>query len=71
MKFITIKASHEVTDLVVTKSRLESEGIQCRLKNEMSTQVMNFVPDFVVELQVPDFEMERVKKIMRETGEIE
>jgi hypothetical protein len=37
MKYITIKESHYQGDLVVLKSRLESEGIECRLKNELTT----------------------------------
>ena len=70
MKFITIKESHYVADLLVLKSRLESEGIDCLLKNELSTQVLNHVPSFLVELQVPEEDLPRVKEIMLETGEL-
>jgi hypothetical protein len=35
MKFVTVKESHYLADLTVLKSRLESEGIECRLKNEL------------------------------------
>jgi hypothetical protein len=40
MRFKTIKESHYQNDLIVLKSRLESEGIECRLKNELTTQVL-------------------------------
>lgn len=71
MKFITIKESHYVADLLVLKSRLESEGIDCLLKNELSTQVLNHVPSFLVELQVPEEDLPRVKEMMLETGELQ
>lgn len=71
MKFVTIKESHYQADLVVLKSRLESEGIECRLKNELTTQVINHIPAFMVELQVPENEVDRARNIMIETGEID
>jgi len=71
MKFVTIKESHYQADLVVLKSRLESEGIECRFKNELTTQVLNYIPSFLVELQVPEDDVPRVKEIMTETGELQ
>ena len=69
MKFVTVKSSHYQTDLVVLKSRLESEGIECRLKNELTTQIINYLPAFEVELQVRESNLPRVKEIMIENGE--
>ncbi len=66
MRFITIKQSHYVTELVVLKSRLESEGIECFLKNELTTQVLSHIPSFLVELQVRESDLERVREIMKE-----
>jgi predicted RNA-binding Zn-ribbon protein involved in translation (DUF1610 family) len=71
MKFFTIKESHYQADLVVLKSRLESEGIECRFKNELTTQVLNYIPSFLIELQVPEDDVPRVKEIMTETGELQ
>ncbi len=71
MKFITIKESHYVADLLVLKSRLESEGIDCRFKNELTTQVLNYIPSFLVELQVPEEDVPRVMEIMTETGDLQ
>lgn len=70
MKFVTIKESHYLGDLSVLKSRLESEGIECRLKNELTTQIINYIPSFMVELQVTETDLERVREILIETGEI-
>lgn len=70
MKFVTIKESHYLGDLSVLKTRLESEGIECRLKNELTTQVMSHIPSFMVELQVPESDVERVREILIEIGEI-
>jgi hypothetical protein len=66
MKLITIKESHYVQDLLVLKSRLEAEGIKCFLKNELTTQVFNLLPSMLVELQVPEGDLEKVHEIMQE-----
>ena len=66
MSLITIKKSHIELELLVLKSKLESEGIKCYLKNEFTTQIMNYLPSFEVELQVSDLDLERVKEIKYE-----
>ena len=71
MKFVTVKESHYQNDLVVLKSRLESEGIFCRFKNELTTQVLNHIPSFLVELQVPEDDVPRVREILIETGDLQ
>ena len=65
MKFVTIKESHMVSDLLVLKSKLESEGITCFLKNELTTQIMSHMPTFMVELQVPASDVKRAMEIMK------
>ena len=66
MSLITIKTSRHETDLLILKSRLESEGIECYFKNELTTQLMNYIPTFEIELQVQKLDLERVKKVMNE-----
>jgi hypothetical protein len=66
MSFITIKKSHLEGDLLVLKSALESEGIKCYLKNEFTTQIINFIPTFVVELQVSISDFEKANLIINE-----
>ncbi|WP_372756704.1 DUF2007 domain-containing protein [Mariniflexile sp.] len=67
MNLVTIKKSRTEIDLLVLKSRLESEGIKCYLKNEFTTQLMNYIPTFEVELQVSTSDLEVVNRIMTET----
>ncbi len=69
MSLITIKESHVELDLLVLKSRLESEGIKCFLKNEFTTQIMSHMATFVVELQVSSSDLERAQEIIKETEE--
>lgn len=69
MSLITIKKSHIETELLVLKSKLESEGIKCYLKNEFTTQIMNYVPSFEVELQVSESDLARVQEILYELNE--
>lgn len=71
MKFVTIKESHYQNELVVLKSRLEAEGIDCRFKNELTAQVLSHIPSFLVELQVPEKDVPRVKEILIESGELQ
>ena len=66
MKFITIKESHNVADLLVLKSRLEADGFNCILKNELTTQIMNYIPSFTVELQVPEDEFKEAMDLLSE-----
>jgi Zn finger protein HypA/HybF involved in hydrogenase expression len=71
MTFITIKEAKNAADLVVLKSKLESEGIRCRIDGELSNQVLNYVPLVFVKLQVWEEDMEKVKHLMIEAGEWE
>ncbi len=66
MSLITIKESHVESDLLVLKSRLESEGIPCYLKNEFTTQIMSYMATFVVELQVSSSDLKRAQKNLNE-----
>lgn len=70
MKLITVKQSRHAADLAVLKGRLESEGIACWLKNELTSQLINYVPSIYAELQIDEADVERVKKILMEIGEI-
>ena len=65
MSLITIKKSHIESNLSVLKSRLESEGIKCYLRNEFTTQIMNYLPSFEVELQVAESDLKRTLEIMK------
>lgn len=66
MSFVTIKKSHIGSDLAVLRSKLESEGIQCFMRNEYTTQIMNYLPSFEVELQVSQSDLESALIIMTE-----
>jgi len=66
MSFVTIKKSHLEGDLLILKSALESEGIRCYLKNEFTTQIINFMPLFEVELQVTYSDLEKAQKILND-----
>lgn len=66
MKFVTIKESHVESELLVLKSKLESEGIPCFLKNEFTTQIMSHMATFTVELQVLSSDVERAQEIIKE-----
>ena len=64
MSLVTIKKSHVESELLVLKSRLESEGIRCYLRNEYTTQIMNYLPSFEVELQVSEIDLEKSRELM-------
>lgn len=64
MNLVTIKKSHYETDLIILKNKLESEGIECFLRNEFTNQIMNHMATFTVELQINQIDVDRAKKIM-------
>lgn len=66
MSLITIKKSHLESELLVLVSRLESEGIKCFLRNEYTTQIMNYLPSFEVELQISQTDLARAQEILNE-----
>ena len=66
MKLITIKKAHLESEISVLKSRLEAEGIRCFFKNEYITQIINFMPSFVMELQVSEFDLDEALEILKE-----
>ena len=66
MQLVTIKESHYLTDLLVLKSKLESEGIQCFLRDELSAQVFNHMATMTVKLQVMEKDLSRVKNFLEE-----
>jgi len=69
MKLVTIKESHNSNDLMILKSRLESEGIHCNLKDQYTSEVLSHIPSMSVKLQVYDSDLKNVKEIMNDMGE--
>jgi hypothetical protein len=57
MQLVTIKESHYASDLAVLKSRLESEGIECFLDGELTSQVLSHIPSMSAKLQVYDTDL--------------
>lgn len=64
--FITLKKAHYEADLLVLKAKLESEGIRCYLHNQYTTQVMNYMPTFSVELKVDSRDLDRARSVILE-----
>ena len=69
MSLVTIKKSHVEAELLVLKSKLESEGIKCFMRNEFTTQIMNYLPSFEVELQVSESDLEKVERRLKEMND--
>jgi len=69
MSLITIKKSHLDLDIQFIKSKLESEGISCFIKNEFSSQVMSHLSSFEAELQVSSSDLKRALEILKEIEE--
>jgi hypothetical protein len=64
MSLVTIKKAHLESELLVAKSKLESEGIRCYLRNEFTTQIINYMPSFEVELQVSEKDVSKALGII-------
>lgn len=71
-KFITVLTATFGSEIAVIRGRLESEGITCFVKDELTVQVNPFYSNAVggVELQVPESELNQAIEILKETGYI-
>ena len=69
MSLVTIKESSNTADLLILKSKLESEGIRCYIKDEYTSQVLNFLTVMSAKLQVSEEDLKTVEKIMKESEE--
>ncbi len=71
-KFITLHSFTFPSELVAIKGRLEAEGIECQVKDELTVQVHNFYSNAIggIRLQVKEKDYQNAKKILIETGYI-
>ena len=69
-KFKTLMTFMLPTELAVVKSKLESEGIDCRVLDENTVQAHNFLSQAIggVRLQVAESNLERARKLLEESG---
>ncbi len=69
-KLVTIATFTYPSEVVVIKGRLESEGIECFVKDEITAQVHNFISNAIggVKLQVRQSDAIRATEILKEAG---
>lgn len=69
-ELITIATFTLPSDLAIVKGRLESEGINCFVKDELTVQVYNFVSNAVggIKLQVRKNQALQAMEILKEMG---
>lgn len=70
MQFITVKESSFASDLAVLKSGLESEGIECFIEGELTSQVLSHIPSMQAKLKIHNSDFERVQEILIENGDL-
>lgn len=70
--FVTVLTVSLPQQLWIIKGRLESEGIQCFVKDELTVQAYNLYSNAVggVKLQVPEEDVEQAREILTELGYI-
>lgn len=71
MQLVTIKESHFASDLMVLKSRLEAEGIECFLEGELSSQVLSHIPSMQAKLKISEDDLEKTRQILIDNGELQ
>jgi hypothetical protein len=69
-QYITIRTFTYPQDAFIIKGRLEADGIECFLKDEMTVQVDNFYTNALggVKLQVREGDRERAEELLTEAG---
>lgn len=67
---ITIKTFTHPSELLILKGRLESEGIECFVKDELITQIIPLYSNAVggVKLQVKESDVEKAMEILKDAG---
>lgn len=67
---ITIATYANISELAVAKGRLEADGIECFVQDELTVQVYNFYDQAVggVKLQVKQEDVETARRILIESG---
>ncbi len=70
--FITILTSQQPIQLAIIRGRLESEGIECFIKDELTIQVQPFYSNAIggAKLQVRESDVDLANEILREGGYI-
>jgi hypothetical protein len=68
--FVTIKTFTYPIDASIIRGKLESEGIECFIKDELTVQVDNFYSNAIggVKLQVREKDVEHAVEILKEGG---
>ena len=66
--FVTIATFTFPGELAIIRARLESEGIECRTKDELTVQVHNFYSNAIggVKLQVRPQDMQKTAEILED-----
>ena len=72
-EFVTLMNLTYPADVIAPKGKLESEGIEVLVKDELTVQVHNFYSNAIggIRLQVPAEDFERAKTILLENGLLE
>lgn len=72
-KMVTVATFHLPQDAYIIRGRLESEGIFCYLKDELTVQSHNIVSNAIggVKLQVHESDVKQVLPILEKAGIIE
>ncbi len=68
--FITVSTFTFPGELAIIRARLESEGIECRTKDELTIQVHNFFSNAIggIKLQVRPSDVEKAVEILEDFG---
>lgn len=70
MEFVTIATFTLPSELAVIKGKLESEGIDCFVKDELTVQVHNFLSNAVggIKLQVRNTDASKATELLKDMG---
>jgi hypothetical protein len=68
--YITVLTFNYPNEVIIIKGRLESEGIECFVQDELSVQVNPFYSNALggIKLQVKKSDLEQTVEILKEAG---
>jgi DNA-directed RNA polymerase subunit M/transcription elongation factor TFIIS len=68
MEIITLYETKYPAELMPLKTRLESEGIECFVADELSSQVLGYINAVDARLQIKEEDYEKARAIMETAG---
>ena len=69
-RYITVLTFSYLHELAIVRGRLEAEGIECVVKDELTTQIQPFLTNVIggIKLQVKESDLQSAITVLKDVG---